>query len=257
MEPKRDLLARIEIDERDPKPTYAQIADAIRGLILSKKLAGGTQLPPERALCQQYGVSRMTLRQAYGVLERERLIERRRGHGTFVSAGRIQRQEQQMRSFTEEITARGGVPSSRLLSFRVKEPDRQTREFFSLPVGEQVYELSRLRLRDGEPIAVEFVEIPCYVCPRLDRFNLVTQSLYRIFEEEYGLRLSLCIEEISAAQPTREQKKILQIPPGTVVLVVRRETYTANDTPVELGTTTYRADLYTAIVRSVRAIEKA
>lgn len=254
MEEKAALLLRIRTDERDPKPTYVQIADAIRELIRSKKVPAGTLLPPERVLCQQYGVSRMTLRQAYSVLERERLIERRRGHGTFVAAARMQKQQQEMRSFTEEITARGGVPSSKLLSFRVKDPEPGTRDFFSLPAGEQVYELVRLRLSDGEPIALEFVEIPCYLCPRLDRFNLVTHSLYQLLKEEYGLRLSHCIEEISAAQPTRAQRKALEIPAGTAVLVIRRETYTENDTPVELGTTTYRADLYTAIVRSVRAL---
>ncbi len=254
MEERAALLLTIRIDESDPKPTYAQIAEGIRALIRSRQVPAGTLLPAERVLCREYGVSRMTLRQAYSVLERERLIERRRGHGTFVSARRMHKQQQEMRSFTEEITARGGIPSSKLLSFRVKEPEPGTRDFFSLPPGESVYELVRLRLCDGEPIALEFVEIPCYLCPRLDRFNLVTHSLYRLLEEEYGLRLSHCIEEISAGQPSPRQRKALGIPAGTAVLVIRRETYTHNDTPVELGTTTYRGDSYTAMVRSARPL---
>ena len=249
----RSKVLDIRLDESGAASIYLQIAEGIRNLVRSKGLAPGSILPPERVLCQHYGVSRMTLRQAFSVLEREHLIERRRGHGTFVSAGRMQKQQQEMRSFTEEIVARGGVPSSSLLSFRQKQPHRETQEYFCLPAGEPVYEIKRLRFCNDQPLALETAEIPCYLCPRLDRYNLATQSLYQILEEEYDLRLSYCIEEISAAKPSGLQRKILGIPAGSAVLVIRRKTSTANDTPVEWGTTVYRGDMYTALVRSVRA----
>ena len=140
-------------------------------------------LPSERALCQEYAVSRMTLRQACGLLEQEGLIERRRGRGTFVSPKKMRKRQQEMRGFTEEIRARGGIPSSRLLDFRRTEPDLATQEFLGLPAGELVYQIERLRLNDGMPLALENVAVPCYLCPHLDRFDLATQSLYAILEE--------------------------------------------------------------------------
>ena len=84
----------------------------------------------------------------------------------------------------------------------------------------------------------------------LDRFNLVSHSIYKILEENYGLVLAHCSEQISAAAPTQKQKRLLQA--NGAVLVVNRRTYTNKETPVELATTAYRGDLYRAVVHSVR-----
>ena len=248
-------LLTLEIDKKSAMPLYAQISGAISKLLQDGTLGPGAILPPERVFCERYGVSRMTLRQAFDALEREGLIERHPGRGTFVAANRMRKQQQRMRSFSEEIIARGGVPSSKLLSFRVVEPGVKAREFFGLPVGEKVYEVERVRFSSGVAIALEKVQIPLHLCPSLDRFNLTEHSLYSILEGNYGLRLSHCSEEISAAAATRAQKEALNIPRGTPVLVVQRKAFTENDTPVEMGLAVYRGDLYSAIVQSFRSAE--
>jgi GntR family transcriptional regulator len=247
-----DELLTIRIDKASPTPVYAQIADAMTLSLGSGAVTARVALPPERVLCERLGVSRMTLRQAYDVLARQGLVESERGRGTFVVPKRMQKQQQEMRSFTEEIVARGAKPSSKLVAFRTVKQSFEDREFFGLPDGEGLYEIERVRFADGAPVAVEMVHIPEYLCPNLDRFNLVTQSLYRILEENYQLVLSHCKEEISAARPNRAQRKLLSIPASAAVLVVKRRGYTERDTPVELGITSYRGDMYTAIVRSVR-----
>ena len=234
-------------------PAYQRIADHLRARIETGEIEAGAMLPSERALCQEYAVSRMTLRQACGLLEQEGLIERRRGSGTFVCPKKMRKRQQEMRGFTEEIRARGGNPSSRLLAFQRTEPDLVTREFFGLLAGELVYHIERLRLNEGIPLALEKVAVPCYLCPNLDRFDLATQSLYAILEENYGLTLSYCFEEISASRPTARLRKMLDVPASTPVLAIQRRTFTTNNTPVELGSTIYRGDLYSAMVRSVRA----
>jgi len=243
----------LRIDKADPTPMYAQIAEAIQALLRSGGLPPGSALPPERVLCEHLGVSRMTLRQAYDLLEREGLIQCQRGRGTFVSPRRINKQQQEMRSFTEEIRARGATPSSKLITFRTLRPGHAAREFFRLPEDEPVYEIERVRLADDTPLAIEKVEIPCYLCRGLADFDLARQSLYRILEEHYGLELARCVEEISAARPDRKHRQLLAAPRSAAILVIKRKTFTANDTPVEMGVTAYRGDLYQAIVRSVRA----
>ena len=88
-------------------PAYQRIADHLRARIEAGEIEAGSMLPSERALCQEYAVSRMTLRQACGLLEQEGLIERRRGRGTFVSPKKMRKRQQEMRGFTEEIRAPG------------------------------------------------------------------------------------------------------------------------------------------------------
>jgi GntR family transcriptional regulator, N-acetylglucosamine utilization regulator len=248
-------LLTLEIDKKSAMPLYAQISGAISKLLQDGTLGPGAILPPERVFCERYGVSRMTLRQAFDALEHEGLIERHPGRGTFVAPNRMRKQQQRMRSFSEEIVARGGIPSSKLLSFRVIEPGVKAQEFFGLPAGEKVYEVERVRFSSGVAIALEKVQIPVHLCPNLDRFNLTEHSLYSILEGNYGLRLSRCSEEISAAAATRAQKEALNIPRGIPVLVVRRKAFTENETPVEMGLAVYRGDLYSAIVQSFRSAE--
>jgi GntR family transcriptional regulator len=246
-----DAARAIRPDKGSGTPVYLQIAEGIRTLLKRGLMSAGTPLPPERVLCEQYGVSRMTLRQAFDVLAREGLIETQRGRGTFVSPKRLAKQ-QEMRSFTEEIRARGGVPSSHMVSLLVQKASTEARHFFGDPVDDRVFEIRSLQFSDEEPLAIETAQIPCRLCPNLDRFDLADHSLYKILEANYGLKLTHCVEEISAARPERLYKKLLGAPVPAAVLVIKRKTY-AVDVPVEFGTTVYRADAYSAIVRSVRA----
>jgi len=243
---------RLRLDKRAPTPAYAQIADAVGGLLRSGALPPGYPLPPERVLCDQFGVSRMTLRQAMGILEREGLILSHRGKGTFVAHDRLKKQQQELRGFTEEILARGGKPESRLLSFRQVAPPAAAREFFAMAQGENLYEIRRIRLSGGVPLTLETVQLCERLCPRLEQFDLEKNSLYRILERSYGLRLGSCVEEISAELPAAEHRRHLDLPRGVAILTIHRNTYTDSGLPLELTKSAYRGDLYSAIVHSVR-----
>ncbi len=231
---------------------YLRIAEAMTALLKSEAYPAGFPLPPERVLGERYGVSRMTLRQAMSILEREGLIQSQRGRGTFVAPNRLQKQQQELRSFTEEILARGGKSESRLISFEAIAPPPSAREFFGLAEGEKVYEISRLRYKDRVPLAAETALIPQKICPWLEHFDLAKNSLYRILEDSYGLRLQTGIEEMSAQLPSARHRKLLELPRNTAVLVVNRKTFTDSGIALELTRSVYRGDLYSAIVHSVR-----
>lgn len=247
-----EALQSLRIDKDAPTPAYVQIAEALGKLLKSGELPAGYPLPPERALCDRFGVSRMTYRAAVGMLERQGLILSFRGRGTFVAHDRLRKAQDELRSFTEEILARGGVPESRVLSFRLVPAAEETREFFSLAEGEQAYDIRRLRLKDGTPLAIEAVQIPQRLCPGLDRFDLARNSLYKTLGQFYGMRLKTCVEEISAEVPSREYRRLLELPGGVAILVIRRKSYTKTGDPCELGRTSYRGDMYSAVVHSAR-----
>jgi GntR family transcriptional regulator len=243
----------IRLDKAAAEPVYLQIAAAVRDLLRSGRIVPGAALPPEHALARRFGVSRMTMRQANDMLEREGLIERQRGRGTFAVQNRLVKQEQETRSFSEEIRRRGGVPSSHLVSFKTVEASSATAEMFGIAPGDPIYVIDRVRLADGIPMALESVQIPVARCPNLERFNIVDNSLYQIFEENYGIELARSEEEISAVAPNKHHRKMLQLPASTAMLLVKRKTYTTDGKLFELASDAYRGDLYVAIVQSTRA----
>lgn len=242
----------IVVDKASPIPVYVQIAERIKLLMRNRVLQPGTVLPPERIVCRKCGVSRMTLRAAYGLLEQEGMVRCQRGHRTFIYPSHILKQLQEMRSFSEETTSRGATPSSKLLSFGLVKPDPEIKAFFGLPDDERIYEIRRLRFSDGMPIALEISYIQRSQCPNLERFDLVNHSLYKILEDHYGIQLHYCIDEISAARPSQIHRRELKITAPITLLIIKRKSCTANDTPVEYSISAYRGDCYSAIVRSVR-----
>jgi GntR family transcriptional regulator len=245
-------FSSIRLDKDAPTPIYLQIAEGISALLASGVFPAGYMLPPERVLCKHFGISRMTLRQAMSLLDREGLIDSRRGMGTVVAPSRLRKQQQELRSFSEEIRERGGRPESRLISMELTAPAPAVRDFFELPEQQKVYAIQRLRLNDGEPLALELAHIPERLCPGLERFDLVKTSLYQVLEQSYGLRLESCSEEISAEIPNSQYRKLLMFPRNTGVLVVNRNTYAEDGRPVEFTRSVFRGDRYSAIVHSVR-----
>jgi len=134
---------------------YVQISDAIRAMIHSGELGPDSILPPSKLLCEKFGITRMTLRQAYAVLDREGLVDAQRGRGTFVRRPRIERTLSQMIGFSEEMLARGKKPSSRVLTFEQTSPTDTARQF----LGERpVFRIERLLASLNNCGAPEFVE---------------------------------------------------------------------------------------------------
>lgn len=239
----------LEVNKRSPVPVYVQISDALRERIHSGELRSGSILPPSKALCQKLGITRMTLRQAYAVLEREGILTAQRGRGTFVKRPLIKRTLSQMIGFSEEMRAWGKTPSSRLLAFEKQSPDDPALHFLG---GGPVYRIERLRLADGVPMAVEEVQIPVSLCPGLERFDFARESLYRVLEHEYRLRFDRCEQIVSASVPDRRMRTLLEISSKVALLHVMRRSYLVPDRPATYGVTRYRADLYTAAVNGDR-----
>jgi len=245
-------LSAISVNKSSKTPIYAQIAEGLGELLDQAAFPAGFVLPAERWWCQHYGISRMTLRQAMGILERKGLIESHRGRGTFVANRTLKKEQQELRSFTEEIRLRGGTPHSRHISFELIAGPASVRDFFGLTGDEKVYEIKRLRLKDSIPLALETTQIPEKIAPQLGRFDFTRNSLYRILEETYNLKLETSKEEIFAQIPTLPVRKLLELPAKVAVLVINRKTFTESGQAIEFSQSIYRGDLYSALVHSIR-----
>ncbi len=149
-------MARFRL-ELGPIPFYHQVYLDVRAMIDDGHWPAGHQLPPERELARQYGVSLITVRRALDELTREGRVERTRGRGTFVLAPRIDRDLDEPMSFTEEMQTRGLDPRTRVVAARPERASEIVAAALELEPGSPTLFLERLRLADGEPLLLEQV----------------------------------------------------------------------------------------------------
>jgi GntR family transcriptional regulator len=235
-------------------PYYSQIAEVLRTLVeeaMGRLPAGVVAFPTEAELCAAFSVTRGTVRQALEVLEREGLIYRRKGRGTFVARQRLAFDLTRLYSSTEDMLARGWQPGTRVLGLEAVTPRPVMQMALQIPPGGKVWQLRRLRLADGEPVSLVWSYLPVHLTPNLDRHDL-TGSLSRLLEQEYGIKLRTADQSISTRGASGEGAQLLEIPEGTPVFFITRLAFDQSEVPVEYMTSLWRGDRYDLQVRRIR-----
>lgn len=240
-------------DRQPGRPKYRLIRDAILELI--RELPAGSPVPTERELCQRFGVSRATVRQALDGLELEQRIHRHQGRGTFVARPKID-QTLELSSHTETIRARGMEPASRLVGIMRLPADPEVAPMLGLTDGDEVFQIERVRLADDEPLAVELLYLDAR---RFDDIAAVlgeSRSLYEVLRARYGVELMTAEETIEAAAAPEREAELLEVSAGTPVLVLSRQSFDADGKPVEFVRSCYRADRFRFRTRLQPAADK-
>jgi len=233
------------IYRNSPVPRYHQLKEILRGRIRSGEWKPGDLIPSERELSEIYQISRMTARQAITDLVNEGVFFREQGKGTFVTSHKITQQLMRLTGFTEDISARGQRPSTRVIAARMSPADDLTAERLRIEVGHQILYLQRLRLADDEPLAIECSQLNFRGCEGLLEEDLEHNSLYQLLEAKYGLPLMEAEQELEAGLAGDEEAELLQIAPGNSVLFTRRTTYTDRNLPIEYAKSVYCGNKYT------------
>ncbi len=233
------------IYRNSPVPRYYQLKEIMRERVRVGEWKPGDLIPSERELGETYGISRMTARQAITELVNEGLFYREQGKGTFVSRSKITQQLIHLTGFTEDIRARGQRPSTKVISATMHPADEAVAEKLRINPGTLIFRLQRLRLADGEPLAIELSQITFKDCEKLLGEDLEQNSLYRLLETKYGITLMEADQEIEAGLASNEDAQLLKIAPGSSVLYTRRVTYTERNQPVEYARAVYCGHKYT------------
>jgi GntR family transcriptional regulator len=233
------------IIRNSPVPRYHQLKEILRDRIRQGEWKPGDLIPSERELSETYDISRMTARQAITDLVNEGVFFREQGKGTFVSQNRITQQLLRLTGFTEDIRNRGQHPSTKVLSAAMLPADEVTAGHLRIEPGTLVYCLRRLRLADGEPLAIEVSSLNFKGSEALLEEDLEHNSLYQLLENTFGLPLVEAEQEIEAGLASPEDAETLQIPVGSSVLYTRRTTFTDRNRPIEYARSVYRGTKYT------------
>lgn len=223
-----------------PPVRYREIEDWLREQVLSG--TPGDPLPSEAELATTFGVSRMTARQAVQNLAREGLVQRRRGSGTYIAPRPLHRHVAPLMNFSSDMRRRGKHPSSRLLAAELRIGSAAETEALHLTPDSRVVGLSRLRLADDLPIAVETVALPVDCAPVLAH-DLERGSLHEALRA-LGREPSVAHTWISARVAGAREARLLEIPTRSALLVERRVIVDAEDRPLEHSESVYVAERY-------------
>lgn len=231
-----------EINPGNGIPLYVQLKDILREQIRSGDWAPGERIPSETEIREHFPVSRATVRQALAELEQEGLLIRQQGRGTFVRKPKIEWNLRNLYSFTEDLTARGLHPETRLLIFEIVLHKTIAREVFGLPEKEPLIKLVRLRLGAGDPLMLETTYLPERFVPGLAEEEVRTHGLYALLEKKYGMRLGRAMESFEPILADEFSAKILEVPRGSPALYLERVGSLADGQRVELSQSVVRGD---------------
>jgi GntR family transcriptional regulator len=215
---------------------YERISEDLTDRIESGEMKAGERLPGEHDLATRYGVTRMTVRHALSSLVERGLIYRRHGVGTFVAdPSRRRRSLNRLTSFSEDMAAGAREFVTELLAKDVRTADADVVDALELSGGAEVIYISRLRIVDGVPGALQNSWVPLGRCPSLARQDLIEDSLYTTLERTCDVTLKYADQHIRAVAAGNGEASSLQVEAGSPLLRTERITRDDRDVAVELA----------------------
>jgi GntR family transcriptional regulator len=232
---------RLSLEASSHRPLYLQVVDSLR-IDIAKKTSGD-KIDSEPQLSKRFGVSRFTVTRAIEILADEGLISRRQGLGTFVAAAPLKRAPSYLSSFSEAVSSAGRIASHRVLAFG----PAPWSEGLPYREDELLIALDRLRLVDRVPTAIHRSVISATIAERIGLTREIVASpsfsLYRRFDEA-GLFVDRGVETLRARGASLEESRLLRLVDSRVVMAVRRRTFAADGTTLDVVDAVYDARRY-------------
>jgi GntR family transcriptional regulator len=235
---------------RNGVPAYQRIQGVIRKRIESGQLRTGDPVASERDLAKLHQVSLMTARHALASLEREGVVERRRGIGTFVAAPKIHFNK--LMSYTEQMAGRSLTAASKVLFAKILHDEQEVVARLALPPNAGVIKLERLRQASNETFALETCYLSAAEFPDLLSTQLGRDSLFKILERDYQVELSYADEEVDATAADPRTAELLAVPLGEPVLRIRQVIYSSKGKAIMYVLGFYRSDRHKLLIRRFR-----
>jgi len=231
-------------------PAYKRIQEEIRTGIDAGELRAGNVVPSERELARIHDVSLMTARHALTSLERQGVVERRRGIGTFVAPPKIQFNK--LMSYTEQMASRSLTARSKILFAKIISDEQEVTARLALPPHSDVIKLERLRHASEQPFALETCYLSSSDFPDLLSAPLGSESLFKILERDYQVELGYADEEIDATAADARTAELLSVPRGEPLMRIRQLIYSTRGKAIMYVLGFYRSDRHKLLIRRFR-----
>ncbi|PFG41146.1 GntR family transcriptional regulator [Georgenia soli] len=241
--PATSVPGATALDPASAVPLYAQLEEVLLRRVEAGEWPAGAQIPTESQLCEAYGVSRVTVRQALGRLARRGLLSRGRGRGTFVRDARLTAGARSVSSFSAELSERGMRPGSRVLDVGEVPATAEVATALGREPGTTLIRLRRVRLGDGLPIGVQSSLLVAERFPGLAAHLGDDVSLYEVLRTRYGTAPVEATEVFRVTGMPREIAPLLEVGRGTHGFHATRVTYDGREA-FEHTTSYLRGDRY-------------
>lgn len=203
------------------QPMYKIIEEYVKGLIDSGKLSQGDLIPSENQLCEEFNVTRMTVRSALSNLVKDGYIARRRGIGSIVLGGKIYDNISSLSGFTEEMKRKNKEVSNILVDLKLLEADEELSKNLNIKLGENVWEIARVREANKKKVSYMITYMPVKLFPNLTRKDC-EGSLYKYIEEVCGFKIAMSEREVEAIISTKELEEQLSLNKKEPLLYIRQ-----------------------------------
>jgi GntR family transcriptional regulator len=224
------------------RPLYKQLMLRLRNDISADVYPAGERIPGEQALCEIYGVSRVTVRKALDEIVREGLLVRRQGKGTFVAQERIKRDLSHITSFSDACAQIGQTAQTRLIECKREAATQEDHINLGVAKCGEVITICRLRLSDGEPVMLEYNRFPTAFA--FLETEPLTGSLYALLSK-HGLVPSRAVHDISLSHARSPVSQMLETKVGDALLLLDQVVYDQHDLPLHLSRQWIRGDRFT------------
>lgn len=244
------------LDSNSPIPLYYQLKSFILNQITTGVWKAGEQIPSEAELCEQFQVSRTTIRQAINELVTQGKLIRTQGRGTFVTQYNIEKPLFFLVGFSQDMKQRGLKPQSRILKFETIPPSGYIASVLNLKENEPVIVIKRLRLADDQVMAIDISYLPFNRYFDLLNENLEKDSLYEILARKFETLPMRSVRSIEAIACKPPEDKLLDVKAGFPILFIVGTNYDQNDRPFEHAESYYRGDRFSFNVEILNQAKK-
>jgi GntR family transcriptional regulator len=226
---------------RSPIPMYHQLKELVSEKIESGEWSPGYRLPTEAELSREFGVSRITVRHAMQLLQNQGMLERKQGRGTFVAQPKFAHNLMSMYQDGMNVAQMGRQPQIEVVSLELKSPPASVAARLNLPVSDQVYDMKRLLLGDGEPLMLIHSWLPAERFPDFEEHHLDAHTMGFVMRE-YGITDAFQHKEVEVTILDEEEAALLKTVEGAPALLLTYVNYLPNGDAIEYRRTHVRGD---------------
>lgn len=239
----------------DKSPKYFIVKKAIVENIDNDLYHSNEAIPSEKKLMEFYNVSRITIRKAIDELVTEGYLYKIQGKGTYVKADEGSNNLFSITSSTEDVQKMGMKPSKKTKISRIEFASPKRAKALEISTNDQVEVIGRISYADLEPLNYTIAFLPEKIFPGLIEYDLEHESLYKLINDRYGVRITKARRTIEAVLAKDEIAKYLELEEGMPVILFRCVTYgivNGKETPIEYFKCYYRTDKYKFYIDQIR-----
>lgn len=235
-------LVKIELNELNKIPFYYQITEYLHDQIKKGDFNPGDSLPPERELCEQFGVSRGTIRQAINILAIKGFVRRKQGKGTVITHPTLEHDLIGDYSFGKGMIKQGLKCTSKVLAISVIEGKKAITTRLKLPGKARLIKISRIRYANDEPWIIEDSYLPEKQFPGLYNLDFTSHLLVENLVYSYNTLLSRVEAFVEPTIAEEDYAELLGLKIGSPALVLDRVLFNDKNEPVVYSHAFIRGD---------------